>query len=60
MAIMSRHENCELDYSPMNQMEHSHVKKLADKIDVSDQSEKGLHQQKGDTKNRFLNCDDWN
>jgi hypothetical protein len=19
-----------------------------------------LHQQKGDTKNRFLNCDDWN
>jgi hypothetical protein len=28
MAIMS-HDNCGLDYSPMNQMELSHVKKLA-------------------------------
>ena len=59
MAIMS-HDNYGLDYSPMNQMERSHVKKLANEIDVSDQSEEGLHQQKGDTKNRFSNCDDWN
>jgi hypothetical protein len=42
MAIAS-HENCGLDYSSMNQIEHSHVKKLANKIDVSDQSEEGLH-----------------
>ena len=33
MAIMS-HENGGHDYSPMNQMEHSHVKKLANEIDV--------------------------
>ena len=52
MAIMS-HKNFGLDYSPMNQMEHSHVKKLANEIDVSDQSDEGLHQQKGNTKNRF-------
>ena len=46
MAIMS-HKNCGLDYSSMNQMEHSHVKKLvlANEIDVSDQSEEEcLHQ----------------
>ena len=33
--------NCVLDYSPMNQMELSHVKELANEIDVSDQSEEG-------------------
>ena len=58
MADMS-HENRGLDYSPMNQMEHSHVKKLANEIDVSDQSEEGLHQRKVNTKNRFTKCDKW-
>ena len=40
MANMS-HENCGLDYSPMNLKEHSNVKKppVANEIDVSDQSE---------------------
>ena len=52
VAIMS-HENCGLDYGLMNQMEHSHVKNLANEIDVSDQSEEVLHQRKGNTKNRF-------
>ena len=45
MAFMI-HNNYGLDYSPMNQMDHSHVKKLADEIDVSDQSEEGWHQRK--------------
>ena len=61
MAIMS-HENCGLNYRLMNQMEHAHVvKKLAtgNKIDVSDQSEDGLHQQIGNMKNRFSKCDEW-
>ena len=58
MAIMS-HKNCGLDYSRMNQMEHSHVKNLANEIDVSDQSEEGLHQRKGNTKNRFSKRDEW-
>ena len=58
MAKMS-HKDCGLDYSPMSQMVCSHVKKLANKIDVLDQSEKGLHQQKGNTKNRFSNFDEW-
>ena len=31
----------------MNQMELSHVKELANEIDVSDQSELGSHQRKG-------------
>ena len=55
MAIVS-HENCGLVYSPMNPKEHSHVKKLAKKIDVSNQSEEGLHQRKGNAKNRFSKC----
>ena len=46
MAMMN-HENCGLDLSPMNQMEHSLLKKLANEIDVLDQSEECLHQQKG-------------
>ena len=46
MAVMS-HENCGLDYSPINQIEHSHVKKLVNEIDVSDQSEEDLLRQKG-------------
>ena len=34
MAIVS-HKNCGLNFSPMNQLEHSsHVKKLANNIDV--------------------------
>ena len=45
MAIMS-HKDCGLDYSPMNQMVHSHVKKLANKMDAIVQSEEVLHQQK--------------
>jgi hypothetical protein len=40
-------------------MVFSNVKKLADKIDVLDQSEEGLHQRKGNTKNRFSKCDAW-
>ena len=40
-------------------MVRSHVKKLANEIDVLDQSEEGLHQQKGNTKNRFSKCDEW-
>ena len=65
MAIMS-HDNCGLDYSPMNQMELSHIKKLAsyqvpasNEIDVSDQSEEGWHQRKGNTRNRFSKYDEW-
>jgi len=58
MAIMS-HKDCGLDYSPMSQMVRSHVKKLANEIDVLDQSEEGLHQRKGNTKNRFSKCDEW-
>ena len=59
-AIVS-HENCGLDYSPMNQMGNSHVKKLANDIDVSDQSKEGLglNQRKGNTKNRFSKYDEW-
>ena len=53
------HENFGLDYSLMNQMEYSHVNKLANKIDVSDQSEEDLHQQKGTMKNRFSKSDKW-
>ena len=46
MTIMS-HENCGLDLIPVNQIENSHVRKLANKIDISDQSEEeGLHQWK--------------
>ena len=57
MATMS-HENCGLDYSPMNQMKHSDItKKLANEIDVSDQSEEGLNQYKGNRKNTFSMCD---
>ena len=40
-------------------MVHPHVKKLANEIDVLDQSEGGLHQRKGNMKNRFPNCDKW-
>ena len=58
MAMMS-HKDCGLDYSPMSQMVRSHVKKLANEIDVLDQSEEGLHQRKGNTKNRFSKCDEW-
>ena len=43
----------------MSQMVRSHVKKLANKIDVLDQSEEGLHQRKGNTKNSFSKCDEW-
>jgi hypothetical protein len=39
-------------------MVHSQVKKLVNEIDVLDQSE-GLHQQKGNRKNRFTKCDEW-
>jgi hypothetical protein len=43
----------------MNQMEHFPVvKKLANEIDVSDQSEEGLHKIKWNTKNRFSKCDE--
>ena len=49
------HENCWLDYRPMNQMEHSHVKKLSNEMDVSDQSKEGLHQQKS----KFSKYDEW-
>jgi hypothetical protein len=42
----------------MNQMVRSHVKKLASRIDVLDQAEEGLHQQKGSTKERFSKCDE--
>ena len=59
MAKMSL-KDCGLDYSPMNQMVRSHVKELANKIDVLDQLEEGfLHQRKGNTKNRFSKCDEW-
>ena len=58
MAIMS-HKDCGLDYSPMSQMVRSHVKKLANEINVLDQSEEGLHQRKGNAKNRFSKCDEW-
>ena len=58
MAIMS-HKDCGLEYSPMSQMVRSHVKKLANEIDVLDQSEEGLHQRKENTKNRFSKCDEW-
>ena len=40
-------KDCGLGYSPVSQMVRSHVKKLASKIDVLDQAEEGLHQQKG-------------
>ena len=56
---MRSHKDCGLNYSPMSQMVRSHVKKLANEIDVLDQSEEGLHQQKGNTKNRFSKCDEW-
>jgi hypothetical protein len=47
MASMS-HENCGLDYDPMNQMEHSHhVKKLANEIGVSDHQMKVCINKKG-------------
>ena len=58
MARMS-HKDCGLDYSPMSQMVRSQVKKLANKIDVLDQSEEGWYQRKGNTKNRFSKCDEW-
>ena len=58
MAITS-HKDCGLDYNPMSQMVCSCVKKLANQIDVLDQSDKGLHQQKVKTKNRFSKCDEW-
>ena len=45
MRIVMSHKG--LDCSPMSQMVRSHVKKLADEIDVLDQSEEGLHQRKG-------------
>jgi len=57
MAIMS-HKDCGLDYSPMSQMVRSHVKKLANEIDVLDQSEEGLHQRKGNKKNRISKWDE--
>ena len=44
---MSHKNSCGLDHYLMNQMEHSHVKKLAKEIDVLDQSEEGFHLQKG-------------
>jgi hypothetical protein len=43
MARMS-HKDCGLNYGPISQMVHSHVKKLANKIDVLDQSEECIHQ----------------
>ena len=59
MDVMS-HKDCGLDYGPMSQMVRSHVKKkLANEIDVLDQSHEGLHQRKGNTKNRFSECDEW-
>ena len=53
------HKDCGLNRSPMSQMPPSHVKKSANEIDVLDQSEEGLHQQKGSTKNRLSKCDEW-
>jgi hypothetical protein len=58
MGIMS-HKDCGLNYTPMSQMVRSHVKKLANEIDVLDQSEEGLHQRKGNTKNKFSKRDEW-
>ena len=58
MAIMS-HKDCGLNYSALSQMVCSHVKKLANEIDGLDQSEDGLHQQKGNMMNRFSKCDEW-
>ena len=46
MARMS-HKDCGLNYGPISQMVHSHVKKLANEIDVLDQSEECIHQRKG-------------
>jgi hypothetical protein len=43
----------------MSQMVRSHVNKLAIETDVLDQSEEGLHQRKGNKKNRFSKCDEW-
>ena len=58
MAIVS-HKDCGLDYSPISQMVRSHVKKLANEIDVLEQSEEGSHQRKWNTKNRFTKCNEW-
>ena len=35
-----------------------HIKKLANEIDVLDQSEEGFNQRKGKKKNRFSKCDE--
>ena len=37
----------------------SHVKKLVNEIDVSDQSEEGLQKRNRNTKNKFSKCDEW-
>ncbi len=59
MTIMSQKDCDGLDHSLMSQMMRSHVKKLANEIDgVLDQSEEGLHQQKGNTNNGFSKCDE--
>ena len=58
MASMG-HEDCGLDCSPMNQMVRSHVKELANEIHVSDESEERLQQRKGNMKNSFSKCDEW-
>ena len=57
MAITS-HKDCGFDHSPMSQMVRPHVKKLANEIDVLDQSDEGLHQRKGNKKNRFSNSNE--
>ena len=40
-------------------MVRSHDKKIANEIDVLDQSEEGMHQQKEKTKSRFWKCYEW-
>ena len=57
MAILS-HRDCGLDWSPMSQIVCSHFKELANEIYVLDQSEEGLHQRKGNKKNRFSKWDE--
>ena len=56
---MMDHGDCGLNYGPMNHMVHFHVKNLANEIDILDQSEGGLYQQKGITQNRFSKRDEW-
>jgi hypothetical protein len=43
----------------MSQVVRSHIKNLANEIDVLDQSEEGLHQRKGNMKNKFSKFDEW-